>query len=216
MPFPMDKFEGGVTATGATAGTVVLPNGQIIQSALGLGVSQTSGGGLTFEFDAVAEVAFCAIYTPPFALVSSGIVFKCKLHLTDIGDDASLDFDAGLVNSVGANALGSLDHSDVTNKATFHMDGSSANILCQSEDAGTPVTPVDSTLDNSLTVDKELKIVVRADGSCEFYIDNSRVNSSTSFSMATTAVCAGIILLEKTSNDTTGKVLISEFEVDGV
>ena len=62
---------------------------------------------------------------------------------------------------------------------------------------------------------KDFKIIVRPDGTAEFYVDGVRVLSSTSFAVRSTAVLGGIVNLEKTSNDTTAKVRVDRIRVAG-
>ena len=97
------------------------------------------------------------------------------------------------------------------------MDGASDNILAESDDNTTDVVAVDTTIDNDETADafKESKVIVRPDGTCEFYIDQARVLASTVFKVRTTAVLGGIVNLEKTSNDTTAKLRLDRLRVAG-
>lgn len=210
------KFINHFEPTGATAGRIQ-NDGFLHQSALGLGVSMVAGkdGGATGSFDAVAEIAFATINTSDIFSVSKSIHFHARLRLSDIGDAAALDFDWGLGTLLTANSIGSIDHADMVNLACFHMDGTSANILCQSDNNVTDVAPVDSTIDNATDTFKEFDIIVRATGAVEFYIDGAQVLTSTTFAVdATVALCA-FIHMEKTSDDTTAAYIVDEFWVRG-
>lgn len=205
-------------ATGAASATKYIGN-FTAQSVLGLGVLPIAGanGGCQLDVDAVDEIASAAIWTPDNFLVSKGVTFEAKLRVSAIGDDAALDIDWGLGTLLVAASIADMSNAAMTDKAAFHLDGSVANILAWTENSGTSEdTPVDTTVDNSLTVDKEFKIIVRAAGDVEFWIDNVRYKASTTFQgMATTAVVCGFVNLEKTQNNTVGTVLIDRVRVAG-
>ena len=209
-----------MTVTGAAgSGTEVHTSGWRVVSGLGLGVTNVAaaGGGIGLEHDAVAEVARASIETENVFLASKGVTFKGRLHLLDIGDDAALDAFWGLVDAITANTRASVDHGDATDIVGFHLDGNVANILAESDDGSTDVAPVDTTIDNVTTAGsyKTFQINVLTDGVCEIYIDGVRMLAGTVFKVATTAVLAATVNLEKTSNDTTAKVRIVELEAAG-
>lgn len=213
-------FGSPITETGNNGGgTPVHSDGLRLVSALGLGVRNVAGagGGADLEFDAVAEIAQASIETPDAFLVSAGVTFEARLHLPDIGDSTTLDIDWGLVAAITANSRADMDHADATDLALFHMDGNAADILAQSDNNTIDVPAADTTIDNVTTAGayKDFKVIGRPDGTCEFWIDRVRVLSSTAFAVRTTAVLAGIINIEKTSNDTLAKVRVERFRVAG-
>ena len=99
--------------------------------------------------------------------------------------------------------------------ACFHTDGNVLNILAQSDDDTTDVAAVDTTIDNSLTVVKKFKIVVRPTGAVEFWIDSVRVLAATTFAVLSTATLSGWINLEKTTEDTAAVVKVYKLRVAG-
>lgn len=208
-------------ATGGTAGTIGYGGGLLASSALGSGVTDTGAGGVTGAFDAVAEVAHASLYGGIFK-VSRGVTAEFELHLTNIGDDAALDTDWGLGSILTANSIADIDHADMAQLACFHMDGNSANILAQSDDATTDVAVVDTTVDNVTTAGatKKFKIVGRSSGAIEFWVDDDgagydRVLSSTTFAVSSAAVLNAFINMEKTSNDTVGSWVCKSFVAKG-
>jgi len=206
------------TADGAGGGPQYV-DGFKHTSILGLGVHQIAGedSGAQLDFDAVAEVAAATIETSDVFPVDKGVTFEARLVVSDIGDDGALDVDWGLGTLLTANSIADIDHTDMAQLACFHLNGASANILAQSDDATTDVAAVDTTIDNDATTDvpKTFKIIVRPAGTVEFWIDGARVLSTTSFGVLSTAALAGWINVEKTSNDTVAVVLVDRIRVAG-
>ncbi len=207
------------TETGATAGTFTL-NGFDGKSALGLGIlmADAENAGITFQFDATAEVALASIRTTDDRLpIDKGVTMDVELVVSDKGDDAALDIDWGFGTALTTNSEADIDHADMVQLACFHMNGNSDNILCQSDDNTTDVAATDSTIDNDSTTDvaKKFKIIVRPAGTVEFWIAGARVLSSTSFGVLSTANLAAFINMEKTSNDTTAVLTFRNLVVKG-
>lgn len=211
------------TATGATAGTSYLPSGLVAQSALGLGCTFNAAAAaqLEGEFDATAEVAFASYYGQAGFAVASGIRMRCRLVVTNKGDNAALDTDWGLGTLLVAASIADMSDAAMIDKIAFHMDGNSDNILGWSENNATEVTPVDTTIDNDSTGDtyKDFIIVVRKSGTCELWIDSGsgfvRVLSSTALAVATGVSLYPFVNMEKTSDDTVAVYLLRELEVTG-
>jgi len=207
------------TATGAVAAADLIgPSGFRLNSALGLGVSKVDGIGATFDFDATAEIAHASIETAALFLASKGATFEADLHMTNTGAAAN-DFDWGLMAAITANSRLNMDHADATDLALFHMDAASNNILAQSDDGTTDVAAVDTTIDNVTTATtgvKKFKVIVRPTGVCEFWIGKARVLSTTVFAVATTAVLAGTVNLEKTSDAAVAVMRINRLRCAGV
>jgi hypothetical protein len=225
MPGPDDfgsyelssDFVGVFEASGAASATKYHATGFTATGTLGLGVHQIAGedGGAQLDFDAVAEVANAVLYSPDVFPVDKGIRLEARLYLSDIGDAAALDVDWGLGTLLTANSRANIDHAEMVNLACFHLDGSSANILAQSDDDTTDVAPVDTTIDNALDTAKEFVILVRPTGAVEFWIDGARVLSTTTFAVGATAALCAFINLEKTSDDTTAVMVVDRIRVTG-
>lgn len=205
-----------ITPTGVTAGPT-FSGGLEADSVLGLGVLNVAGGGTDLELDAVAEVAQASMVTPVILDLTKGMTFEGRLHLPDIGDATNLDVDWGLANVIDDTVKADMDDGTLTKHVRFHMDGNSANILAESDDATTDVAAVDTTIDNDTAAAafKDFLILVRTDGVAELYIDKVRVLSSTVFKAGTTGTFAGFVNVEKTSNDTKAKLRIARLRIAG-
>jgi len=214
----------GFTPTGAVAATNAFGDGLLCKSILGLGNvaidgSATLNPACKLQFDAVAEIALASIRTPGVFQVDQGITMAATLHLENIGDAAALDTDWGFVHTLDTTTEANLDDATATQLATFHMDGNSANILVQSDDATTDVAAVDSTSDNVATDAaasfKDFFLLVRKNGNVTFWIDGTQILSSTTFALLSTAVVYGIINMEKTSDDTVAELNLASCRFAG-
>jgi len=206
--------------TGAASSSTYHPSGFVAKSILGLGLyhRNADGGGVAFEFDATAEVALASLRSINANYpVAGGITLEGLIVLADKGDAAAIDLDFGLGTALTTNSEADVDHADMVNLAAFHLDGASDNINCQSDNNVTDVAPVDSTIDNDSATDvpKRFKIIVRPDGSVEFWIDNARVLPTTAFAVSSAAVLAPFVNLEKTSDDTTALAVVARLRVAG-
>jgi hypothetical protein len=218
------NFNEAFNLTGAASSTAIINNGWECKAILGLGNVQIDGTAalnpaMKLQFDAVAEVALASLRTWPLFSVAGGITFEATMHVEGIGDDAALDIDWGLGSELTTNSEADIDHADMAQLACFHMNGASANILAQSDDATTDVAATDTTIDNVATDAaasfKDFKIIVRPSGSVQFWIDGSRVLSGTTFAVLSTAVLQGWVNVEKTSNDTVCELNICRLRVAG-
>lgn len=174
----------------------------------GLGVisSDEARGVLKFSADAVAEAATCSLYMVNSPLdPSKGGIAEFILAVFDIGDDAAVDIDFGLASDTHAT-----DFESIAEFVAFHLDGTDLSLNCHSDDGTTDTAPVDTTVDlvdntyyafkidyNDLT---DVKFYYRALGDTNW----TRLASATTFDVSdASANWTPIILVEKTSNDTT-------------
>lgn len=198
--------------TSGEAGGQVLATKQ-----LGTGITSDAIAGHLLTFDAVAEIATAGIESPGLMDGALGMTFEAEINMEDIGDAANLDADWGFVDTHTE-----VEREDVeasVNLACFHMDGASANILAHSDDATTDVAAVDTTIDNVTTSAawKKFKVIARIDGAIEFWIDNARVLSGTTFAIdPAIATYRGLVNMEKTSNDTLGTLMLRNLRIAGV
>ena len=204
-------------ATGAVAGDEHVGAFEF-ESILGPGLSgptDAENAGHTMAFDVTGETALASCRTPNEVFpVDKGITFEVELHLTDIGDD-EMDVDWGLGTALTTNSEADIDHADMVQLACFHLDGLVANILAQSDDNTTDVAAVDTTIDNSLTVAKKFKIIVRPAGTVEFWIDGARVLSTTTFAVLSTAMLAAFINMEKVIDAGVASLIFRNLRVAG-
>jgi len=208
-PNGIGSYESGLTgfeyfaATGDTAGDAIIGGDWEMETILGPGIiGPTAGenGGHTLAFDATDETALASCRTMAAMWpVDKGITFEVELHLTDIGDD-ELDVDWGLGTFLDTDTEANIDHSSMVDLACFHLDGLAAHILAQSDDQTTDVAPVDTTIDNALNAAKKFKIIVRPDGTVEFWIAGARVLSTTAFAVLSTATLGAFINMEKVTD----------------
>jgi len=207
----------GYPATGAVAGDELVGDFEF-ESILGPGLSSpTAGenGGHTMAFDATSETALASCRTMQAMWpVDKAITFEVELHLTDIGDD-EMDVDWGLGTALDTDTEANIDHASMVQLACFHLDGLVANILAQSDDNTTDVAAVDTTIDNSLTVAKKFKIIVRPAGTVEFWIDGVRALATTSFAVLSTADLAAFINMEKVADAGVASLIFWNLRVAG-
>ncbi len=175
----------------------------------GLGVALLPGGGVKLAFDAVAEVAQAAIYsTRTFPIASNPILeFRCAVF--DKGDDAALDVDIGM-----ASASHATDFEAIAEFVSLHFDGNALDIKAQSDDGTTDVTIVDTTIDAVDDTYFECWMDFRTPGDVQVYINAVLVLSATVFTLGNaTGPIFPIVLMEKTSNDTTADFRVSDMMV---
>ncbi len=206
-------------ATGATAGDEHV-GGFEFESILGPGLSgptDAENAGHTMAFDATGETALASCRTPHevFA-VDKGITFEVELCITDESDD-EVDVDWGLGTALTTNSEADIDHADMVQLACFHLDGLVNNILAQSDDNTTDVAPVDTLVDNDSSTDvpKKYKIIVRPDGTVEFWIAGVRVLSATTFAVLSTANLAAFINMEKVTDAGVAELIFRNLRVAG-
>ena len=204
-------------ATGATAGDEHVGAFEF-ESILGPGLSgptDAENGGHTMAFDATGETALASCRTPHEVFpVDKAVTFEVELLLADIGDD-EMDVDWGLGTALTTNSEANIDHADMVQLACFHLDGLVANILAQSDDNTTDVAPVDTTIDNSLTVPRKYKIIVRPSGVAEFWIDGVRMLPTTAFAVLSTAMLAAFINAEKVTDAGVASLIFRNLRVCG-
>lgn len=201
--------------TGTTASTALEWDGFDAQSSNGLGVTHVVGanGGTTFEIDSAGEVATNALIVGASMLASAGIRFEARLHMSDKGSTSALDTDWGV--SLGPTIT---DIEAGADRAVFRMNGNSADIECESDNATTDTGDVDSTIDNVETAGafKDFILIVRAAGTVEFWINGARVLSGTTFAVRSSAILAAFVNMEKSGSDSTlGKLVIRRMRVSG-
>jgi hypothetical protein len=199
-----------LSGEGAYAWTKTETNG------LGVVSEDVPNGSLTFEFDAVAEAATATLYMAKSPVdVDDAPVFECRFAVFDIGDDAALDIDIGLAADSHAT-----DFEATNNYAAFHLNGASLLLKAHSDDGATDVaettTGVTLTDDTYVTV----KIDCTDKSDVKFYVDEEggdgyvRVASGTTFDLSNYAGgLTPIVMMEKTSNDTTAEIRVDRIRV---
>lgn len=188
----------------------------------GLGVIPVDGanGILKFSADAVAEAATCSLYLAnnPVDIDDAPIV-EFIAGVFDVGDDAAVDFNWGMADDTHAT-----DADLIVTSAFFHVDGADLTLLCESDDGtnetaatDTGVTLVDDTyyaFKIDMTDKTDVKFFYRAITSpTPAY---TRLLSGTTFTMAAaTSTLTPIVIIEKTSNDTTFDFRVDRIRLQG-
>jgi len=184
----------------------------------GLGVisSDEANGVLKFSFDAVAEAATATLFmeNSPLAPAQNGIA-EFVLGVFDIGDDAALDIDFGLASDDHAT-----DFESIAEFVAFHLDGSDLSLKIHSDDGTTDTAAVDSTVDLVDDTYYAFKIDYADLTDVKFYyraLTTSQwtqlATGSTFDVSASTANWTPIVMVEKTSNDTTADVRVDRIRV---
>lgn len=197
-------FPAAATALDGQSWTKVETNG------LGVISSDEANGVLKFSADAVAEAATCTLFleNSPFDIDQSPI-FECRLAVFDIGDAAAVDIDFGLASDDHAT-----DFEAIATFAAFHLDGTNLSVLCHSDDGTTDTAGVDSTVDLVDNTYANFKIDVSDKADVKFYINGTRVCAATTFDIsAYTGALTPIVMVEKTSDDTTFDVRVDRIRV---
>eukprot|EP00913_Durusdinium_trenchii_P028456 g26684.t1 len=203
----------GLTGQGRYSWTKTETNG------LGVTSSDQSNGVLKFAFDAVAEAATATLFmeNSPVDPTKGGYA-EFILAVYDIGDDAALDIDFGLASDDHAT-----DFESVAEFVAFHLDGSDLSLKIHSDDGTTDTAAVDTTVDlvddtfYAFKIDytdlTDVKFYYRALGTSTW----TRLLSGTTFDVSdASANWTPIVMVEKTSNDTTADVRLDRCRVQAV
>lgn len=192
----------GLTGQGAYSWTKTETNG------LGVISSDEANGVLKFSFDAVAEAATATLFmeNSPAAPAKDGVV-EFILAVYDIGDDAALDIDFGMASDDHAT-----DFESIAEFVAFHLDGNDLSLKCHSDDGTTDTAAVDTTVDLVDDTYYKFKIDYSDLTNVKFYYaaigsDYTQVATGTTFDVSqASANWTPIVMVEKTSNDTTADV----------
>lgn len=179
------------------------------EATLGLGVTDLFGGGGMLSFDAVAEAAQAAIVSDRTFDVDDGLIYEAEIAVFDIGDDAALDIDFGLVS-----ASHTTDLEAVTALATIHLDGNDLTAKTMSDDGVTDVTADDSGVDLVDNTWAFIQVDARDKADVKFYLNGVQLNAAATFVLtAYTSTLKAIAIIEKTSNDTVADVRVRRMTV---
>jgi len=183
----------------------------------GLGVisSDEANGVLKFSFDAVNEAATATLFMENSPIdPTKGGTAEFIVGIFDIGDDAALDIDFGLAlndNATNFDAMGE--------RISIHLDGGNLSLVCKAND-GSNNTGIDSAVDvvddtyyvfkidwNDLS---DVKFYYRAIGATTW----TRLASGTTFDASDlSSTLTPIVMVEKTTNDTTADVRVDRITV---
>lgn len=191
-----------------TAGNEMYVNGLRLDS---IGAGITTGAGIAPDpangeeymlLDNDSEAQNLSIETARCFNVAKGVTFECEGRLKTAGGAATDDVTIGLLGGIAITDAIRADCDVATagiKTAKLHLNANANDIFAASDDDVSPVAAADTTIDNSLTVNKKFKIIVRPTGVVEFWINGARVLSSTAFSVSATGLLAGILNIEKST-----------------
>lgn len=175
-------------------------------------------GELTALLDNDNEVQSITLTTPRCFNITKGITadFVTRKSVASAGTVG--DFDFGLAGGIDLTTTQFADMQATTASflyALFHNDGEDNNIDACSDDNSTVVSPTDTTVDNSLTVNTTGRVIVRPTGAVEFWLAGARVLSSTTFSVGASGLLAGVWNLEKSGNTDVPEARIKRARIAG-
>jgi len=184
----------------------------------GLGVIgvDAPNGILKFSADAVAEAATATLFMENSPVdIDQNPIFICRLAVYDIGDDAAVDIDFGLASDDHAT-----DFESIACFAAFHLDGADLSLNCHSDDGTTDTAAVDSTVDLVDDTYYDFKIDCTDKSAVTFWYKATTANNWTQLCSATTfdidqytGALTPIVMVEKTSNDSTFDVRLDYIKV---
>ncbi len=210
--------ESGFDDLAAAGTTYVADNfvGKAIGAAGTPGVDNLDGedGGFRLHFSTTAEVQTASIHQLNDCLpIDKGLTFEVELTVHDNGDTADGDLDFGFSTALTSNTLADMAHANNAELACFHCDGNDENVDAWTIKNSVATSITDTTVDNVADTYKKYKIIVRPDGTVEFWIAGVQVLSTTSFSMTSTALVAACLNFEKAANDTPGDVYFKKLRI---
>lgn len=176
----------------------------------GLGVitQDQANGVLKFSFDAVAEAATATLFMERSPLSPLGGVCEFLLGVFDIGDNAALDIDFGVASDDHAT-----DFEAISQFAAFHLDGNDLSLKVHCDDGTTDTAAVDTTVDLVDNTYYAFKVDYTDPASVKFYYRAVGAPAWTRLASGTTFDCSAftsnltpIVMVEKTSDDTTADV----------
>ena len=170
-------------------------------------------GGVKLAFSATAEaqkVDAMSQLSVPIGL-TGGFIVGGRFAVYDIGDDAAVDFNVGLANGTHAS-----DGDIITERMFLHLDGTSLNIMAESDDGTTEVTTADTTVDAVDNTFFDFRFDCRDLTDIQLYINGVNRLAASVFKLdAATGPLKLLAHLEKTSNDTPGDFRIEELYLQG-
>jgi len=167
------------------------------------------GGSNVLEFGLTAEAQKLDLLSSrAFAVESNWVVDGLVNVITD-GDAAAVDFNIGVANATHAS-----DADSITESCFIHLDGTSVNILAESDDGTTEVAATDTTVDYTLGTPFHFLIDGRNTSDIQVYINGVNVLPSSVFKLnAATGPLKLLAHLEKSSDDSPGTFSIDKLRV---
>lgn len=170
------------------------------------------GGSIDAFFGLTAEAQKLDILSKRSFPLASNPILECVVNVV-----TTCDADVGDLSIGFANATHASDADAITESAFFHFDlGGSLNILAESDDGTTEVGATDTTVDFAEGTPVFLCIDGRNPSNFKYYINGAEVLAATA-DLGDIQLAIGplkaLFHLEKSANDSPGRVLIGELRV---
>ncbi len=170
------------------------------------------GGGLEAAFSATAEAQKLDWLSKRSFPVSSNPILEAVVNVITTADADVADMSIGFANGTHAS-----DPVSITESVFFHFDlGADLNIDAESDDGTTEVGATDTTIDFAEGTPVFLCIDGRDPSDMKFYINGVEVLSATA-NLGNVAAATGpfkaLFHLEKSSNDSPGRVMLGDLLV---
>lgn len=170
------------------------------------------GGTIDSYFGLTAEAQKLDILSKRSFPLASNPILEAVINIVTTCDANAGDLSIGFANGTHAS-----DADSITESVFFHYDlGADLNIDAESDDGTTEVAATDTTVDFAEGTPHYLCIDGRDPTNFKFYINGAEVLAATSnlgdIQLATGPLKA-LFHMEKSADDTPGRVLISEFQV---
>lgn len=197
-----DGFEHLLVKTVVGSTTVLMP------------ILESYGGAYRMAFGLTAEAQKLDLLSKNSVPKAVPFIVEGRCAVYDIGDAAALDFNIGIANGTHAS-----DADAITESVFIHMDGTSLNLLVESDDGTTENAAADSTLDAVDDTYFDFRIDCRDLAAIKFYINGVRVMDGVTGAAKTLALGAAtgpfklLAHLEKSADDTPGDVRVSHLAV---
>jgi hypothetical protein len=209
-----------------TAGGEVYLCGSVLRmDAIGAGIvavgiaPDASTGEERMLLDNDNEAENLSIETPQVFNITKGITMLVEGRLKTAGGAATDDVDFGIFSL--SNNLTDTERANAEaatsglKSCKFHLDANANDIFMSSDDDASPIAAVDTTVDNSLTVNKQHLIVARPGGLCQGWIEKARKLASTAFSVSASGLFCGVINLEKSTGTGVPELRIRRLRIAG-
>jgi len=167
------------------------------------------GGSTMMELGLTAEAQKIDMLSTRAFGVESNWIVDGIINVVADGDAAAVDFNIGVANATHAS-----DADTITEACFIHMDGTSQNILAESDDGTTEVAATDTTVDYVVGTPFHFLMDGRNTSDIQIYINGVNVLPSSVFKLnAATGPLKLLAHIEKSSDDSPGTLNIDQLRV---
>lgn len=171
---------------------------------------RAQGGAAELGFSLTAEAQKIDLVSTRTFPVSSNWILDAIVEVVANADADVADLDVGV--AIGTHAS---DFDAITEFVSVHLDmGADLNIDAQSDDGTTDTALADTTDDFAVGTPFHVTIDGRDHASCKIYINGVKRLNASAFTLAAAAgPLKAICLLEKSANDSPGRVMLHKLQV---